>query len=68
MSRKVKKLLKRYPMGAGRLANMDSKTFSILEVGDDQKSEEMAKKLSQCRQAGGDGPSYMFIFVQGGGR
>ena len=65
MSRKMKKWLKRYPMGAGRLANMDCPTFFILEVGDDQRSEEMAKKLSQCWQASGDGPYSLVYFRTG---
>ena len=63
----MKKWLKRYPMGAGRLANMDSPTFSILEVGDDQRKEEMTKKLSQCWQASGDGP-YSLVYFRTGRR
>ena len=49
MSRKVKKWIKSYP-SAGRLVKMALRTFSLLIHGgwDDQKSEEMAKKLSQC--------------------
>ena len=48
MSRKVKKWLKRYP-SAGRLVTMEFPTLSLsyMEVGDEQKSNEMAKKLSQ---------------------
>ena len=48
MSRKVKKWLKSYPNG-GRLVKMDFRTFSLfyMDVGDEGKSEEMAKQLSQ---------------------
>ena len=44
MSRKVKKWLKSYP-SAGRLVKIDFPIFSLsyMEVGDEQKSEEMAK-------------------------
>ena len=46
---KVKKWLKSYPSG-GRRLKMDFRTFSFfyMEVGDEQKSEEMATQLSQC--------------------
>ena len=50
------KWLKSYPC-AGRLVKMDFATFSLsyMEEGDELKSEEMAKKLSQCRQVSEDG-------------
>ena len=49
MSRKMKKWLKSYP-SASRLVKMDflPSFVSYMEVEDDQKHEEMAKKLSQC--------------------
>ena len=48
MSRKVKKWLKSCP-NEGRLVKMDFCTFSLfyIDVGNEGKSEEMAKKLSQ---------------------
>ena len=33
-----------------------------MEVGDEQKSEEMAKKRSQCWKASEDGPAYLISF------
>ena len=44
----MKKWLKSYPSD-GRLVKMDFCTFSLfyMDVGDESKSEEMAKELSQ---------------------
>ena len=63
MSRKVKKWLKGYP-SAGRLVKMDFVRclFLYMEVGDEQKSEEMAKKLSQCYYVSEDGLGYLLSF------
>ena len=33
-----------------------------MEVGDKQKNDEMAKKVSQCREASEDGLSYFLSF------
>ena len=48
MSRKEKKWLKSYPSATRLLKTFLPSLFSYMEVGDGQKSEEMAKKLSQC--------------------
>ena len=48
MSRKEKKWLKSYPSTTRLVKTFLPSLFSYMEVGDGQKSEEMAKKLSQC--------------------